>query len=126
MRTYKYKTIEALIRANGWNKDWAMSIPQLITGQMWSNTKESVINFKLPDEEYWRVADMAVKTLEYRGDRKEQIASKLKWAMIWHRDLPLSSRLYVSLYKNKADVRYCAGQDYTAELRAIRKSLIMA
>lgn len=125
MRTYKYKTIEACMKANGLCFEWAMSISQLIGGQIWSLSKEAQIRFELPDEEYWRLADMVVETLEFRGkERKEQVASELKRAMVCHyTNCGLPERLYIAIHGGKASVYYAAGQDYTAEIRRIRKCL---
>lgn len=124
MKTYKYKTVEALIKANNLNLNWALSIEQIIRGTIWSASKEAQIKFVFPDDEYCRLADMVVDTLEFRGrDTKAEMADKLKWAMVQHRYLGLPDRLFVETHSGKASVDYCAGQDYVAEIKNIRKYL---
>lgn len=123
MRTYKYKTVEALIKQNHLNLNWALSIEQIVRGTIWSASKEAQIKFVFPDKEYRRIADMIVDTLEFRGNAKDDMSDKLKWAMAQHRYLGLPERLYIEVHSGTANVSYCAGQDYIAEVRYIRNHL---
>ena len=123
-RTYKYKTIEALLKANIDYLEWGIDLESLTYGRIYSDKKRDWINFELPKEECERLAKMIVECLNFRkGTNKERILERIAYCIMVHKEITVTSRLHIGLYGGKVNCNYCTGQDYIHETRAIRKEL---
>lgn len=100
-RTYKYKTIEALLKANIKRLDLGINLELLTSGRLYSDKKNRHINFELPTKECERVAKMFVKCLGFRGENKVKVAGQIAYCIKTHNIISTTTRAYISLYKGE-------------------------
>lgn len=118
------KTIKTLNEALNLHKG-QLTADKLLSGRLY--TTKGFESFKLSNELKKEVSLKVSEILGGRSNTKERIKNNLYYNYSYHWGL---DRLLITKRKNPKDKRkniinisYCAGQDYTSELRQIRNHL---